>query len=240
MIRVSPDGDAHTVARWRNELVGTDQLGDPSLPPMLPAEAVPTTVAIGPDGWAYVGQLIGFPGKPGLGAHLARQPQRRGRRLLGRRHRTRTARSGSRASPRSSTSRSTRTTARSTSTRSPRTAGSPSRRASRPATSRRRSCSRSRATSSASSPAASSRSRAASRWARTARCSSPTACSPTAACSGSGATDRRSDPSTRDAASGPRPNGIPRGGGWDLKNAPPRAARTPAGAGRDPSPRSRS
>ena len=60
-----------TVARWRNELVGTDHLGDPSLPPMLPAEAVPTTVAIGPDGWAYVGQLVGFPAKPGS-AHIWR------------------------------------------------------------------------------------------------------------------------------------------------------------------------
>ena len=38
---------------------------------MLPAEAVPTTVAIGPDGWAYVGQLIGFPAKPGS-AHIWR------------------------------------------------------------------------------------------------------------------------------------------------------------------------
>ena len=71
VIRVSPNGDAHTVARWRNELVGTDHLGDPSLPPFLPAEAVPTTVTIGPDGWAYVGQLIGFPGKPGS-AHIWR------------------------------------------------------------------------------------------------------------------------------------------------------------------------
>lgn len=71
LLRVSPDGDAHTVARWTNELVGTDHLGDPSLPPMLPAEAVPTTVAIGPDGWAYVGQLVGFPGKPGS-AHIWR------------------------------------------------------------------------------------------------------------------------------------------------------------------------
>ena len=71
VLRVSPDGTAVTVARWRNELVGTDHLGDPSLPPMLPAEAVPTTVAIGPDGWAYVGQLIGFPAKPGS-AHIWR------------------------------------------------------------------------------------------------------------------------------------------------------------------------
>jgi sugar lactone lactonase YvrE len=38
---------------------------------MLPAEAVPTTVVIGADGWAYVGQLMGFPAKPGS-AHIWR------------------------------------------------------------------------------------------------------------------------------------------------------------------------
>ena len=72
LIRVSPDGTARTVARWSLEPeVGTDHLGIPDFPPTLPAEAVPTTVAIGRDGWAYVGQLIGFPGKPGS-AHIWR------------------------------------------------------------------------------------------------------------------------------------------------------------------------
>jgi hypothetical protein len=71
LIRVSPDGTARTVARWALQDVGTDHLGDPSLPPTLPAEAVPTTVAIGRDGWAYVGQLVGFPAKPGS-AHIWR------------------------------------------------------------------------------------------------------------------------------------------------------------------------
>jgi len=33
---------------------------------MIPAEAVPTTVALGPDGAYYVGQLTGFPFQPGL------------------------------------------------------------------------------------------------------------------------------------------------------------------------------
>lgn len=71
VLRVDKDGNAATVARWTNELVGTDQTGIPGLPPLLPAEAVPTTVTIGPDGWAYVGQLVGFPGKPGS-AHIWR------------------------------------------------------------------------------------------------------------------------------------------------------------------------
>jgi hypothetical protein len=68
LLRVSPDGTAVTVARWPVEVVPN---GIPGLPPTLPAEAVPTTVAIGPDGWAYVGQLIGFPGTPGT-AHIWR------------------------------------------------------------------------------------------------------------------------------------------------------------------------
>jgi hypothetical protein len=68
LIRVSPDGTAVTVARWPTELVPNTI---PGLPPTMPAEAVPTTVAIGADGWAYVGQLIGFPGTPGT-AHIWR------------------------------------------------------------------------------------------------------------------------------------------------------------------------
>jgi hypothetical protein len=65
IIRVKPDGTAWTVARFPRRLVKTDKVGDPNLPPKLPAEAVPTSIAIGPDGWAYVGQLVGFPGRPG-------------------------------------------------------------------------------------------------------------------------------------------------------------------------------
>lgn len=71
VIHVKADGTAWTVARWTREMVKTDRLGDPTLPPKLPAEAVPTSIAIGPDGWAYVGQLMGFPGRPGS-AHIWR------------------------------------------------------------------------------------------------------------------------------------------------------------------------
>ena len=71
VIRVSPNGTARTVARWTLEMVKTDKVGDPTLPSKLPAEAVPTSIAIGRDGWAYVGQLMGFPGRPGS-AHIWR------------------------------------------------------------------------------------------------------------------------------------------------------------------------
>lgn len=65
VIRVKPDGTAWTVARWKRQLVKTDKVGDPTLPRKMLAEAVPTSIAIGRDGWAYVGQLVGFPGRPG-------------------------------------------------------------------------------------------------------------------------------------------------------------------------------
>lgn len=58
-----------TIARFPNEVVSTASLPPvppfDSLPAMIPAEAVPTTVAIGPDGYWYVGELKGFPFTPG-------------------------------------------------------------------------------------------------------------------------------------------------------------------------------
>ncbi len=61
-------GKIVTVARFPNELITTDSL-PPSfgVPPglTLPAEAVPTSVAVGPDGYWYVGELKGFPFQAG-------------------------------------------------------------------------------------------------------------------------------------------------------------------------------
>jgi hypothetical protein len=63
LLRVTPEGDATTVARFDVESISTDHLpGD--FPPRIDAEAVPTTVTIGPDGWIYVGELKGFPFRP--------------------------------------------------------------------------------------------------------------------------------------------------------------------------------
>jgi hypothetical protein len=56
LLRVQPDGDTTTVARFDVERIGPDD---------LTAEAVPTTVAVGPDGMAYVGELKGYPFAPG-------------------------------------------------------------------------------------------------------------------------------------------------------------------------------
>lgn len=69
LLRVTPDGVAITVARFDLEAINTDHLppdfpGGP-LPPTFDAEPVPTTVAIGPDGAIYVGELKGFPFRPG-------------------------------------------------------------------------------------------------------------------------------------------------------------------------------
>ncbi|MET0147339.1 MAG: ScyD/ScyE family protein [Ilumatobacteraceae bacterium] len=66
VIRVTPDGDAETVARFGLQEVATDHLPPEfGLPPVITAEAVPTTVTIGPDGAIYVGELKGFPFRPG-------------------------------------------------------------------------------------------------------------------------------------------------------------------------------
>ena len=57
-----------TVARFPNELITTDSLPPAfGVPPglTLPAEAVPTSVAVGPDGYWYVGELKGFPFQAG-------------------------------------------------------------------------------------------------------------------------------------------------------------------------------
>ena len=64
IIRVNKNGKAVTVARFTREAVKTSHLGDPTLPKTILAEAVPTSIAIGRDGWAYVGQLMGYPGRP--------------------------------------------------------------------------------------------------------------------------------------------------------------------------------
>jgi len=64
LLIVGPNHRVQMVAKFPNELVSTSHLPFPA-PPELPAEAVPTSVAIGPDGFAYVGELKGFPFTPG-------------------------------------------------------------------------------------------------------------------------------------------------------------------------------
>jgi len=76
LLRVDKNGHIEVVAVFPNEDVSTDNIkhlaGCPnphvdfcSLPPTIPAEAVPTSVAIGPDGAYYVGELKGFPAPTG-------------------------------------------------------------------------------------------------------------------------------------------------------------------------------
>jgi len=60
VIRVDKHGNAKTVARWSRQMVSG-----------VSAEAVPTSITIGRDGYAYVGQLVGGPGTPGS-AHIWR------------------------------------------------------------------------------------------------------------------------------------------------------------------------
>ncbi|MDQ6683257.1 MAG: ScyD/ScyE family protein [Chloroflexota bacterium] len=66
LLMVGPAGRVQMIAKFPNQVVSTSHLPPQmGLPPMLPAEAVPTTVAVGPDGYWYVGELKGFPFTPG-------------------------------------------------------------------------------------------------------------------------------------------------------------------------------
>jgi hypothetical protein len=76
LLRVDRQGNIHVLAVFPDELVSTANIkmlaGCPDgpadfceLPDMMPGQAVPTSVAIGPDGYYYVGELKGFPAPAG-------------------------------------------------------------------------------------------------------------------------------------------------------------------------------
>lgn len=72
LLRVYPDGDVVTVARIKPRVVEMpegfpDEFEGEPLPPAgtpMPAEGVATSVAVGADGYYYVGELRGFPATP--------------------------------------------------------------------------------------------------------------------------------------------------------------------------------
>lgn len=71
LLKVSNQGNVEVVATFPDQLVSTSNIkslvGCPTdndicqLPPEIPAQSVPTSIAIGPDGYYYVGELKGFP-----------------------------------------------------------------------------------------------------------------------------------------------------------------------------------
>ena len=75
LLRVDNQGNIEVLAIFPSELVSTDNVKDlvgcPSqselckLPLMIPAQPVPTSIAVGPDGYYYVGELKGFPAPTG-------------------------------------------------------------------------------------------------------------------------------------------------------------------------------
>jgi hypothetical protein len=62
---VGPNHQVQTIARFPLDVVSTAGVPNFPGPAALPAEAVPTSVAVGPDGYWYVGELKGFPFTPG-------------------------------------------------------------------------------------------------------------------------------------------------------------------------------
>ena len=76
LLRIDNKGNIEVVATFPSEVVSTENIIDLagclgpgpglcSLPSMLPAQPVPTSVVIGPDGYYYVGELKGFPAPTG-------------------------------------------------------------------------------------------------------------------------------------------------------------------------------
>jgi hypothetical protein len=76
LLRVDSDGHVDVLAIFPDAIASTANLkslfgcpaGPPDicgLPAALPAQAVPTSIAIGTDGWYYVGELKGFPAPTG-------------------------------------------------------------------------------------------------------------------------------------------------------------------------------
>lgn len=67
LLRVAPDGTVTTVARLLPRTVRVPRGLGGDAPPAgtrMPSEAVPTSVTVGADGYAYVGELRGFPATP--------------------------------------------------------------------------------------------------------------------------------------------------------------------------------
>lgn len=68
VFRVTRAGRVQVVARVKPRTVVMPDHDDPEMPPpgtRMPSEAVTTSVAVGPDGSVYIGELRGFPGNPG-------------------------------------------------------------------------------------------------------------------------------------------------------------------------------
>lgn len=77
LYRIDNQGGVEVLAVFPDEVVSTANAMDLAdcpdsgaplcgLPPAIPAQAVPTSVAIGPDGFYYVGELKGFPAPTGV------------------------------------------------------------------------------------------------------------------------------------------------------------------------------
>lgn len=80
LLRITPRGHVRTVATFSTQLISTDHIpADPNapLPPFIPAEAVPTSIAVTPRG-VLVGELKGFPFRAGSSHVWLVDPDARG------------------------------------------------------------------------------------------------------------------------------------------------------------------
>lgn len=89
LLRVDNQGNINVLAIFPNEPVSTDNVknlvGCPDsgadlcgLPPTIPAQPVPTSIALGPDGYYYVGELKGFPAPVGASSIWRVSPEASG------------------------------------------------------------------------------------------------------------------------------------------------------------------
>src|SRR4029450_2172079 len=74
---VTANGTIRTLATFPDRMVEAPPFLELPPGPLIPMDAVPTTVALGPGGHYYVGQLTGFP-FPAGGANIYRVPSQGG------------------------------------------------------------------------------------------------------------------------------------------------------------------
>jgi hypothetical protein len=82
--QIKRGGKAHVLARFQTENISTsdvpaEEQPPGGLPPEIPAESVPTDIAVGDDGTVYVSELKGYPFRVGSSRIYAVTPKAKGK-----------------------------------------------------------------------------------------------------------------------------------------------------------------